>query len=121
MDIDSLRDQTVAYLALRWPELQEGAPPLVDECFASARKSFRNEFICQLSPQAWARITLIYFKHFLDTGCDVSVGEMFAAVIRDSINLNRMDMLTLDLAQQKQEPAGHQKKTSLKVVKKDET
>lgn len=121
MDIDSLRDQTVAYLALRWPELQEGAPWLVDECFASARKSFRNEFICQLGPQAWARITLIYFKHFLDTGCDVSVGEMFAAVIRDSINLNRLDMLILDLAQQKQEQAGHQKKTSLKVVKKDET
>jgi len=121
MDIDSLRDQTVAYLALRWPELQEGAPQLVDECFASARKSFRNEFICQLSPQAWARITLIYFKHFLDTGSDVSVGEVFAAVIRDSINLNRLDMLTLDLAQQKQEQAEHQKKTSLKVVKKDET
>ena len=34
-------------------------------------------------------------------GCDVSVAEIVAAVVRDSISTSRMDMLTLQLAQQK--------------------
>lgn len=117
MDFDTLRNQACAHLALRCPELKEGAPQLVDECLANARTSFRDEFICRLSPAAWARITVIYFKHFVDTGCDVSIGEIFAAVIRDSINISRMDMLTLELAQQKADQAQHKAKPSLTVVK----
>ena len=117
MDIDTLSAQACAYLALQHPELKDGAAQLVDECLANAKTSFRNEFICQLSPQAWARITIIYFKHFLDTGCDVTVGEIFAAVLRDSINISRMDVLTLELAQRKQEQAEHKKKPSLTVIK----
>lgn len=117
MDFDTLRNQACAHLALRCPELKEGAAKLVDECLANARISFRDEFICRLSPAAWARITIIYVKHFVDTGCDVSIGEIFAAVIRDSINISRMDMLTFDLAQQKLDQAEHRKKPSLTVVK----
>ena len=112
-----LREQASAYLAMRYPELKEGAAQLVGECLANAQASFRNEFICRLSPQAWARITLIYFKHFVDTGCDVSIGEIFATVIRDSININRMDMLTLQLAQEKLDQAPHKKKPSLTIIK----
>lgn len=117
MDLDTLRDQAAAYLALRCPELTDGAEQLVDECLANAKASFRTEFICLLSPQAWARITIIYTKHFVDTGCDVSIGEIFAAVIRDSINISRMDILTQDLAQRKQDQAEHRKKPSLTVIK----
>ena len=117
MDLDTLRHQASTYLALRCPELKEGAAQLVDECLANAQLSFRNDFICRLSPQAWARITIIYFKHFIDTGCDVSIGEIFAAVIRDSINISRMDMLTLELAQQKLDQAEQKKKPSLTIIK----
>ena len=117
MDLDTLRDQACAYLALRHPELKDGAAQLVDECLANAQKSFKNDFICRLSPQAWGRITIIYFKHFIDTGCDVSIGEIFAAVIRDSINISRMDMLTLDLAQRKLDEAEHRKKPPLTIIR----
>lgn len=101
MSLDQLRDQTCASLALMLPQLGGDVSRLVDECLADARKSFRDDFIRQLSPAAWAKITLIYFKHFLDTGCDVSVAEIVADVVRDSIRTSRMDMLTLQLAQEK--------------------
>ena len=96
----------------------EDACLLVDECLANARKAFRDEFIFQLSPQAWAKITLIYYKHFLDTGCDVSIAEIVAAVVRDSITTSRMDMLTLQLAQQKLDnQARANSQPSLSIVK----
>lgn len=118
MEFDQLRDQTCASLMLLVPQLEEDVSRLVDECLDDARKTFRNEFICQLSPAAWARITLIYFKHFIDTGCDVSVAEIVAAVVRDSIGTSRMDMLTLQLAQQKMDFRAQSKKSpSLTVVK----
>ncbi len=101
MDLDHLREQTCACLALLVPQLGADAGRLVDECLENAQRSFRNEFIAQISPAAWAKITLIYFKHFIDTGCDVTVAEIVAAVVRDSINTSRMDMLTLQLAQAK--------------------
>ena len=106
MDIETLRERAAAHLALHYPALQDGATRLVDECLTSARRSLRDEFICRLSPEAWASIALTYIKHFVDTGADVSVGEMFAAAIRDSINLNRLDVLTQDLAQRKTAPPG---------------
>src|SRR5574343_819186 len=101
MNLDHLRDQTCANLALLVPQLAEDAGRLVDECLENAQRSFRNEFMLQISPAVWARITLIYFKHFVDTGCDVSVAEIVVAVIRDSIHTSRMDMITLQLAQDK--------------------
>lgn len=101
MNLDHLREQTCANLALLVPQLAGEAGRLVDECLDNAQRSFRNEFIAQISPAAWARITLIYFKHFVDTGCDVTVAEIVAAVIRDSIHTSRMDMITLQLAQDK--------------------
>ncbi len=116
MEFDDLRDQACANLMLLMPGLEEDASRLVDECLADARKSFRNEFICRLSPAAWARITLIYFKHFLDTGCDVSVAEIVVAVIRDSINTSRMDMVTLQLAQHKLDQRGPERKPPALVV-----
>jgi len=118
MELEQLRDQTCASLALLVPQLEEDVSRLVDECLADARKTFRTEFICQLSPAAWAKITLVYFKHFLDTGCDVSVAEIVATVVRDSIHTSRMDMLTLQLAQQKMDARASSKKSpSLTVVK----
>src|SRR5574343_959310 len=101
MNLDHLRDQACANLALLVPQLAEDAGRLVDECLASAQRSFRNEFIAQISPAAWARITLIYFKNFVDTGCDVTVAEIVAAVVRDSIHTSRLGMTTLQLAQDK--------------------
>lgn len=119
MEFDQLREHTCASLMLLVPNLEDDASRLVDECLADARKTFRSEFICQLSPGAWAKITLIYFKHFLDTGCDVSVAEIVAAVVRDSINTSRMDMLTLQLAQQKIDSQAQAKKSPNLVVVKD--
>ena len=116
MELEQLRDQACTHLRLQAPQLED-ASMLVDECLANARKAFRNEFICQLSPQAWAGITLIYYKHFLDTGCDVSVAEIVAAVVRDSINTSRMDMLTLQLAQQKSDEQAQKKSPPLTIVK----
>lgn len=101
MNLDHLREQTCANLAMLVPQLGQDVGRLVDECLGNAQRSFRNEFIVQISPAAWARITLIYFKHFIDTGCDVTVAEIVAAVIRDSIHTSRMDMVTLQLAQAK--------------------
>lgn len=119
MDFDQLRDQTCAGLALLMPQLEGDVSRLVDECLSDARKAFRNEFILQLSPGAWARITLIYFKHFIDTGCDVSVAEIVAAVVRDSINSSRMEMLTLDLAQKKMDVQAQAKKAPTLTIVKD--
>lgn len=102
MNLDHLRDQTCACLAMLLPKLgEEDVGRLVEECLDNAQRSFRNEFIAQISPAVWARITLIYFKHFVETGCDVTVAEIVAAVIRDSIHTSRMDMVTLQLAQAK--------------------
>jgi hypothetical protein len=117
MDFETLREHTCSSLALTCPELADGAARLVDECFKSARQSLRTEFICTISPQAWAKITVIYFKHFVELGCDMTIGEIFAAVIRDSLNINRMDMLTLDLAQKKLDMAANARKSTLTVVK----
>lgn len=118
MDFDDLRDQACACLALQAPQLQGDVGRLVDECLSDARKAFRNEFICQLSPAAWAKITLIYFKHFLDTGVDVSIAEIVAAVVRDSIHTSRMDMITLQLAQKLEaEQAEAPRAPALRVVR----
>lgn len=92
MDFDELRDQTCASLRLLLPQV-ENSSRLVGECLASARRVFRDEFILRLSPAAWARISQVYATTFLDTGADVSVGDICAAVLRDSINLNRLDLL----------------------------
>lgn len=99
MEFDQLRDQTCFCMELLAPELGD-CSSLVDECLANARLSFRDDFICLFRPEAWAKITLIYHKHFVDTGCDISVAEMIATVVRDSIHSNRMDFLTMSLAQQ---------------------
>jgi hypothetical protein len=118
MNLDQLREQTCANLALLAPPLGADAARLVDECLDDARKTFRNEFICQLSPVAWAKITLIYFKHFVDSGCDVTVAEIVAAVVRDSIQTSRMDMLTLQLSQRKMDEQSSMKRPpALRVVR----
>ncbi|MDC0662082.1 hypothetical protein [Marinobacter sp. SS21] len=98
MSLEQLRDQVCASLMMLAPEL-EGSAVLVDECLASARQTFHDDVIARFSPEAWARITLIYHKHFLDTGCDVAVADIVVEVIRDAINTSRLDMLTLKLAQ----------------------
>lgn len=104
------------------PELGD-CSQLVDECLADARTSFRNSFICQFWPEAWAKITVVYHKYFLDTGCDVPVAEIIAEVVRDSIKSNRMDFLAMSLAQHKQFQKAHsdwhskQAKPCLSVVK----
>lgn len=100
MELEELREQAIAHLRLRLPGAGDPSQ-LVDECLASALLSFKKEFIVMLSPEAWARMALIHCKHFLDTGCDVSVGEMVAMVLRDSIHIGRMDMLTQQLATHK--------------------
>lgn len=101
MPLEDLRRQTCACLAMRYPEIDDPSR-LVDECFASAQKSFRHEFMLRFRPEAWAQITIVYFKHFLDTGIDVDIGEIFHTVLRDAVQTSRMDMLTLQLAQQKE-------------------
>jgi hypothetical protein len=100
MELDRLRDQITASIAIWAPELGD-ASLLVDECLNSALKSFSKAFVCSLSPQTWAKITIIYHKHFLDTQSDVSVGEMVAEVVRDSIDTKRIDFLTQNLALRK--------------------
>lgn len=118
MDLDQLHEYTCLHLRLLAPQLDD-VSLLVDECIANALKAFKPDFICQFSPEAWAKITLIYHKHFLDTGCDVSVGEIFAAVVRDAIDTKRMDFLTLNLAQHKRETRHKPpKKPQFKVVAK---
>ncbi|MFK8068323.1 MAG: hypothetical protein AB8D52_08760 [Gammaproteobacteria bacterium] len=122
MNYDELKKQTVAYMAICYPSM-ENLSPLVDECFDSALESFSREFICRFRPEAWAKATIVYHMHFLDTGIDISIGEIFSVVIRDSIQNNRMDFLTQNLAQQKafdqkytSEPS-NSKTPSLSVVK----
>ncbi|MEJ2455271.1 MAG: hypothetical protein P8103_14090 [Candidatus Thiodiazotropha sp.] len=100
MELERLRDQITASISIWAPELGD-ASMLVEECLDSALKSFSTEFVCSLSPQAWAKITIIYHKHFLDTQSDVSVGEMVAEVVRDSIDTKRIDFLTQNLAVRK--------------------
>jgi len=118
MNVDDLREQTCASLALLVPPLANDVGRMVDECLENAQRSFRNEFIVQISPAVWARITLIYFKHFVDTGCDVTVAEIVAAVVRDSIHTSRMDMLTLQLVQAKlDQQATAKRRPELHVVR----
>lgn len=83
------------------PELGESSV-LIDECLADALRTFPESFICQFHPNTWAQITLIYHKHFAETGSDISMAEILAEVIRDSIRTKRMDFLTMRLAQIKQ-------------------
>lgn len=120
MDFDELRDQTCASLRLLLPQLADSSR-LVDECLASARRSFRDEFILRLSPAAWARISQVYATTFLDTGADVSVGEICVAVLRDTISLNRLELLAQQLGQAKAQaptkPAGGP--SSLTLVRSD--
>lgn len=121
MELEELRRQTCACLAMRFPEIDEPAR-LVDECFANAQKSFRNDFLLRFRPEAWAQITIVYFKHFLDTGIDVEIGEIFYTVVRDALNTSRMDMLTLQLAQQKEaerpaSPAAASRTPTLSIVR----
>lgn len=101
MNFEELRQRTCASLFLLLPQAGDSSK-LVDECLNSARLSFRDEFILRLSPEAWARISLTYATTFLDSGTEVSVGEIVAAVLRDAININRMEMLAQQLAQCKQ-------------------
>ena len=117
MELDKLRDQITACIRIWAPELGD-ASMLVDECLASALKSFSREFVLSLSPQAWARLTLIYHKHFLDTESDVSVGEMVAAAVRDSIDTSRIDFLTQNLAVRKRDAQRKPDGTILSLVKK---
>ena len=118
MKFDQLRDQTCLCMQLLTPELGDSSR-LVDECLASARLSFRDDFICRFRPEAWAKITLVYHKHFLDSGCDVSVAEIFVEVLRDSINSHRMDHLTKNLVLKKQYEQSLQddKRPTLSVVR----
>lgn len=104
MDFDELRDKTCASLRLLLPRVEDSSR-LVDECLASARRSFRDDFILRLSPAAWARISQVYATTFLDTGADVSIGDICAAVLRDSITLNRIDLLAQQLGQAKAQEA----------------
>lgn len=121
MDFDELRDQTCASLRLLLPEAGDSSR-LVDECLSSARRSFKDEFILRLSPAAWARISVIYITTFLDTGADVSVGEICAAVLRDSININRMGILAQDLGQIRAEarPKPRGEAPTLSLVRSDD-
>lgn len=124
MNLDELREQTYCCLNLIAPELGDSSV-LVDECLANARKTFSVEFIRQFRPAAWARITLIYHKHFLDSGTDNSIEEIFAEVIRDSLCTKRMDFLTMQLAQIKRHENQHScacekdQKPKLTVVRSD--
>jgi hypothetical protein len=117
MELDKLRDQITTCIRIWAPELGD-ASMLVDECLASALKSFSRDFVGSLSPQAWAKVTIIYHKHFLDTESDVSVGEMVAAVVRDSIDTRRIDFLTQNLAVRKRHEQRKRGAASFTLVKK---
>ncbi len=117
MDTEGLSEHICAQLQILAPQIND-ASLLVEECLANARKYLTDDFIVMLSPLAWAKITLTYHKHFLDSGVDISIAEIITAVLRDSITTNRMDMVTLSLAQQAQEMNRSDASTpSLKVVK----
>ncbi len=119
MELDRLRDQVTASIRLWAPELGD-ASMLVDECLNSALKSFSKEFVCSLGPRAWASVTIIYHMHFLDTQSDVTVGEMVAEVVRDSIGTKRIDFLTQSLALRRshERSRGGDEKSPLSLVKK---
>jgi hypothetical protein len=110
MDLDELRQRACIRLALLLPQVSDPSR-LMDECLASARHSFRDEFIAKLSPEAWAHIALLHATTFLDCGVDLSVGDLVATVLRDSIHLHRIDMLSQDLAQRLAAEAPHRKAT----------
>lgn len=122
MSLEILKQQTAAYLEITYPTLDD-ASMIVEECFDNALNSFSESFIGLFHPNAWGKITVIYHKHFLETGVDISIGEIFSVAIRDSINTSRMDFLTQSLAQQRAYEKNHPKdhkadqKTSLKVIK----
>jgi len=98
MDLGTLRDQACASLYLLIPQVGDSSR-LVDECLTSARKSFRDEFILSLGPQVWAHIALVHVTTFLDSGVDVPVGDLCAAVLRDAVHLHRLDALAQGLVQ----------------------
>jgi hypothetical protein len=118
MHFDELRERACASLSLLLPQVGDPSR-LVDECLASARRAFKDEFILSLSPEAWARISLIHVTTFLDTEVDVSVGDIAACVLRDSINIGRMEMLAQQLAQSRagEGGAGKAGRSRLTVVK----
>lgn len=116
MSPDELKQHACAHLQVIAPQIKD-ASFLLDACLADARKYFRDDFINMISPEAWAKITLIYHKHFLDSGQDISIAEIIVAVIRDSLTTKRMDMVTLNISQQKLELAGGRKPAILKIVK----
>lgn len=116
MNIEELRENVCAHLKLLAPQIEDTAF-LVDACFADAKKYFRDDFIYLISPEAWAKVTLVYHKHFLDSGNDISIAEIIVAVIRDSINTKRMDMVTLQLSQYKNSLKESKAKPILKIVK----
>jgi hypothetical protein len=119
MELDELRDQVTTCIKIWVPELGD-ASLLVEECLASARRSFSHAFVCSLSPQLWAKITIIYHKHFLDTQSDVTVGEMVAAALRDAVDTKRIDFLTQNLALQKryEQSRAERAASTLSLVKK---
>jgi len=119
MNVEQLKEQTCASLARLHPELADGAAQLVDECFASAARSLLPEFLVRLSPPAWARIAVLYAGSFAETAADVSIGEIFAEVLRDALNIQRMQMLALELAQRKADEAPRPKTPRLALVRKD--
>ena len=100
MELDELRDRACMSLRLLLPQVDDPSR-LVDECLTSARKAFRDEFILSLSPEAWARIALVHITTFLDSGTDVPVGDIVAAVLRDSIHLGRIDLLAQQVGQKR--------------------
>ena len=116
MTIDELSEHAYAHLKVLAPKIEDPAF-LVDACITNARKYFRDEFITELSPDAWARLTLLYHKHFLDSGQDISIAEIISEVVRDSINTKRMDMVTLNLTQKKIQESQNTGGPSLKIVK----
>lgn len=120
MEFEQLRAQASAHLALLAPPLQGDSTRLVDECLESARRAFRDEFIRQLSPAAWARISLIYVKHFAETGTDLPVADIIAAVVRDSLHTQRMDMVTQQLVQQRADSHASHPAPDLRLVSRHE-
>ncbi len=100
MTVDELTQQTRAYMAISCPQLGD-CLSLIEECIQSARQAFTDEFICSLDHRVWSKITLNYHQQFLQSACDITVGEMLAVLIRDSIQTNRMDFLIQGLAQER--------------------
>lgn len=123
MSLELLKRQTAAYLTMTYPAMKDPSL-IVEECFDNASNAFSETFMLQFRPETWGKITLTYHIHFLETGVDITIGEIFSEVIRDSINLKRMDFLTQSLAQRRAFSQGQTPKPrvvpSLKVVKTDQ-